>query len=60
MLSMLKENLSLATEEDNYFVENSAFMILLAAAHDKKDEYGTEHAYSWIRKRGEDLASCQK
>ena len=58
MLSMLKKTIS--TEGNNCFVENTAFMTLLAAAYDKKDEYGTEHAYGWIRKRGEDLASCQK
>jgi hypothetical protein len=58
MLSMLKD--TLATEGDNCYVENTAFMTLLAAAHDKKDEYGTERAYGWIRKRGEDLTSCQK
>jgi Ulp1 protease family, C-terminal catalytic domain len=59
MLDTLKADLVM-TGQDNYFIENTAFMTLLSGAYHNKDEYQTEHLYGWMRKRGEDLASGRK
>ena len=59
MLELLKIDLRNAGQHD-ILVEDTAFMLLLAAAHAERQNYASDQHYAWLRMRGEDLATGRK